>query len=272
MDERLHAPAAYPVPGSGHADRTVPLAPDDGRQRNRIGGLAAILWQGLKRQARITIGAVHGALPRLVERLSADILLDPGGRLVLARRDPLGRIVGIERGREDRAGTAVPVPSSPTSLIQLGDRRAPERIYVGRTGREALGLYQQDELPDRTLLCVLRDDGPESDNALARIVARHPAAAVHLAIDERQDEEAAQAFEARILAALREVRAPEARVALRRSVPLEPSSSERHAVSAEPLLDHEGRKRRREEQLEFEHRVARQISPARSFGRGSRGR
>jgi len=120
---------------------------------------------------------------------------------------------------------AVSAPSAPTSLIQLGDRHTPERIYVGRTEREALGLYQQDELPDRTLLCILGDDGPKSNIALTRIVARHPTAAVHLAIDERQDERAAQAFEARILAALSDMRAPEARVTLRRSVPLEPSSS-----------------------------------------------
>jgi hypothetical protein len=274
MDERLHAPAAYPVPvpGTGHTDRLIPLAPDDRRQRDRIARFAAILWQGLKRHARITVGAVHGAFPRLMERLSTDILLDPDGRLVLARRDPLGRIVGIERGSEDRAGMAVSAPSAPTSLIQLGDRHTPERIYVGRTEREALGLYQQDELPDRTLLCILGDDGPKSNIALTRIVARHPTAAVHLAIDERQDERAAQAFEARILAALSDMRAPEARVTLRRSVPLEPSSSGRPAASDEPFLDQAGRKRRREEHLEFDHKVERQISPARSFERGSRGR
>jgi len=167
---------------------------------------------------------------------------------------------------------AVSAPSAPTSLIQLGDRHTPERIYVGRTEREALGLYQQDELPDRTLLCILGDDGPKSNIALTRIVARHPTAAVHLAIDERQDERAAQAFEARILAALSDMRAPEARVTLRRSVPLEPSSSGRPAASDEPFLDQAGRKRRREEHLEFDHKVERQISPARSFERGSRGR
>jgi hypothetical protein len=271
MDERLHAPAAYPVLGSGHADRTIPLASYDGRQRNRIGRLAAILWQGLKRQARITVGVVHGALPRLVERLSADILLDPSGRLVLARRDPLGRIVGIERGREDRAGTAVSMPSCPTGLIQLGDRRAPKRIYVGRTEREALGLYQQDALPDRTLLCVLGDDGPGSDNTLTRIVARHPAAAVHLAIDERQNEGAAQAFEARILAALRDVRAPEARVALRRSVPLELSPDGRHGVSIELISHDEGRSRRRGERTGPKREAEGRIFPVRP-GRGSRGR
>ena len=138
MDERLHALAAYPAPSIEHADRTIPLAPDGRRQRNRIRRLAAILWQGLKRQVRITVGAVDGALPRLVERLSADLLLDPSGRLMLVRRDPLGHVVGIERGREDRAGTAVSMPPCPTGLIQLGDRRAPRRIYVGRTEREAL--------------------------------------------------------------------------------------------------------------------------------------
>jgi conjugative relaxase-like TrwC/TraI family protein len=272
MDARLHAPAVYPVPGTEHANRPIPFALKGRMQRDRMGRLAAILWQGLKRQARITIGAVHGAFPKLMERLSADLLLDPSGRLALARRDPLGRIVGIEGGSEDRAGMVVPVPSRPTGLIQLGDRRAPEQIYIGQTDREALGLYQQDELPDRTLLCVLGDDGPDSDIALTRIVARYPAATVHLAIDERQDKGAAQAFEARILAALRDVRAPEARLALRRSVPLEPSTSWRHAAPVELFLDQQGRKRRREEHLESDHRVGKQISPARSFGRGSRGR
>ena len=272
MDERLHALAAYPAPSIEHADRTIPLAPDGRRQRNRIRRLAAILWQGLKRQVRITVGAVDGALPRLVERLSADLLLDPSGRLMLVRRDPLGHVVGIERGHEDRAGTAVSMPPCPTGLIQLGDRRAPKRIYVGRTEREALGLYQQDELPDRSLLCVLGDDGPESDSALTRIVAQHPAAAVHLAIDERQDKGAAQAFEARVLAALREVQTPEAGLALRRSVPLEPSSSGGHTVPAEPLLDQKDRKRQREEQRALDHRVKRQVSRARSLERGSRGR
>lgn len=244
MDERLHAPAAYPIPRPDLPDRTVALAPNDLGRRGRAGRLARILWQGLRRQALTTVGAIQGVFPKLVQRLSADILLDADGRMVLGRRDLLGRIVGIQRGGEGQAGIGVPMPPGSMGLIQLGDLRAPERIYVGRTEREVLGLYQQDGRPDRTLLCGL-GEGLQEDRIFARIVAKHPAAAVHLAIEVGDDEGMAQAFEARILAALRGVNVPEARVEVRRSAPLEPSPIGRHDVLADPLSPDESRTQRR---------------------------
>ena len=143
MAERLHAPTAYPVPRPSRAGHAIPFASDIPGQQERIGRLAAILWQGLRREIRSAATAIRGLLPLTLEQLRADVLIDPQGRIAFARRDQSGRLLGIEQ----TDGTGVAVGSGQqgtTGLIQLGDRRSPKRIYVARTKTEALSLYQQD--------------------------------------------------------------------------------------------------------------------------------
>ena len=258
MAERLNAPAAYPVPRASLTGYAIPFASGIPRQQGRIGRLAAILWQGLRREIRSAATAIRGLLPLTLEQLRADVLIDPQGRMAFARRDQSGRLLGIEQAD----GTGVAVESGQqgtTGLIQLGDRRSPKRIYVARTKTEALSLYQQDGQPDRALICGLGGDGPETGSALAHVVARHPDAAVHLAIDTRADEGEAQAFEAWVLAALRKVQAPKARVAVRRSVPLELFPDGSHVVLVKPVPNEKDRTRRRGERTrqhrEMEHQV-----------------
>ena len=246
MDARLHATATYPVPRPDVPDQATPLELEDRKLQNRVGRFAAVLWQGLRRQAWSAAAALQGQLPRLLERLSSDVLIDPQGRALFARRDPLGRIDGIERFEADWPGTETLAPAGPPGLIQLGDRRAPDRIYVARTARTALGLYQRDGLPDRALLCGIGDEAEETDSALAGLIARHSGATVQVAIDARVDEAEAEAFETRVRAALRKGRTREARATVRRSVPVELSFGEGHVVSVEPLSKEKGRPRRGE--------------------------
>lgn len=246
MRERVHAPAAYPIPRPDLSDRTIPFASDDRGRQGRIGRLAAILWQGLRRQARTTAVAARGVLPKVLERFSAEVGLDPQGRPVFARRDPSGRIAGMTRADADRSELGTPLPADPTGLTLLGDRRAPERIYVARTAAVALGLYQQDGLPDRVLLCGLGDGADETDSALARLLARHPDARVQVAIDDRADAWEGQALETRVLAALGKVQSPEARVTVSRSAPLKIFPAAGHAGSSDLPWDQKGRMRQRE--------------------------
>ena len=263
MEERLNAPAAYPVPRPSRAGRALPFASDAPGQKGRISRLAAILWQGLRREIRIAATAIRGLLPLTLERLRADVLIDLQGRMALARRDQSGRLSGIEQ--TDGTGEAVEKgQQGTTGSIQLGDRRSPKRIYVARTRTEALSLYQQDGQPDRALICVLGGDGPGIDSALAHVVARHPAADVHLAIDARADEGEAQAFEAWVLAALRKVQTPEARVTVRRSTLPELFSDGTHDVSADPISNEKDRKRQRRERTGQDRGMERQLSFARS--------
>ena len=269
MDERLRAPAAYPVPRSEPSDRMVPLRADDRGRRSRIGRLAGILWQGLRRRARTRAVAVQELLPEVLRWLSADILLDPRGRALLARRDPSGRIVGLAPTDERRDGTGTPSPAGPNGLTQLGDRRAPKRIYVARTERAALGLYRQDGQPDHSLICALAD-GPETDTAFAEVVGRHPGAVVQVALGTDEDERTAEAFEVRVVAALGVVRAPRAQVTVRRTVPLDPAAMEQPAISADAISAELGRTRHRAEQVGRD-RGRERIVPARPISR-SRGR
>ncbi|GJD56324.1 Multifunctional conjugation protein TraI [Methylobacterium dankookense] len=263
MGERLNAPAAYPVPRPSRAGRALPFASDTPRRHGRIGQLAAILWQGLRREIRIAATAIRGLLPLTLERLRADVLIDPRGRIVFARRDQSGRLSGIEQ--IDGTGEGVEKgQQGTTGLIQLGDRRSPKRIYVARTQTEALSLYQQDGQPDRALIYGLGGDGPETGSALAHVVARYPAADVHLAIDARADEGEAQAFEAWVLAALRKAQTPEARVTVRRSTLPELFSDRTHDVSADPISNEKDRKRQRRERTGQDRGMERQLSFARS--------
>lgn len=245
MNERLHAPAAYPVPRSGSSDRAIPLMRDDPGKRTRIGRFVGILWQGLRRQAQTAATAVQGLLLPVLERFSVDILMDPRGRMLFARRDLIGRVVGIG---EDHVGMEASATLG-TGLIQLGDRRDPERIYVARTAMAALGLYQRDGLPDHALICGLDVDSPETVSAFVRVVSQHPSATVHLAIDARENDGEEEAFEARVIAALHEVRLPEARVTVRRSVSLELYSSGSHTVSADPISNETDNEQRRDERM-----------------------
>ena len=270
MDERLHAPATYPVPRPRGAGLAVPLGQEDRGPWDRAGRLAAILWQGLRRQARSAAAALQGGT-KMLERLSGDVLIDLQGRLVFGRRDPHGRIVGLERTGANRARMEAPVPAGPPGLTQLGDRRAPKRIYVARTERVALGLYQQDGAPDRALLCGIGDKAEETDGALARILAPHPGATVRVAIDAEETDLGAEAFAARVRAALCKARGPEARVMVGRSTPLEPLLHRSHVPSAELVLDRKGRKPRRSAWTDTDGGIERAISPARPV-RGSRGR
>ncbi|GMA80252.1 hypothetical protein GCM10025880_67230 [Methylorubrum aminovorans] len=269
MEERLHAPAAYPVPRPSRADHAIPFASYAPGQKGRFSRLAAIIWQGLRREIRTAAIAIRGLLPLTLEQLRADVLTGPRGRMVFARRDQSGRLLGIEQadGTGEAAGNG---QQGTTGLVQLGDRRAPERIYVARTKAEALSLYQQDGQPDRALICGLGGDGPEIGSALAHVVARHPDAAVHLAIGTRAGEEEAEAFEAWVLAALRKAQTPEARVTVRRSVPLELFPDGSHDVLVEPVPNEKGRTQRRSERTRqdrgMEHRVH-PVQPTRD-GRG----
>ena len=155
-----------------------------------------------------------------------------------------------------------PVLLGTTGLTYLGDRRDPERIYVARTVMAALGLYQQDGLSDHALICGLDVDSPETVSAFVRVVARHPSATVHLAIDARENDGEEEAFEARVIAALHEVRLPEARVTVRRSVSPELYSSGSHTVSADPISDESDRERRRDERTR-QDRKSSSLSPTR---------
>jgi len=260
MEERLHAPAAYPIPQPSRADHAIRFASDAPGQKGRISQLAAILWQGLRREILTAATAIRGLLPLALEQLRADVLIDPRGRMVFARRDQSGRLLGIEQadGTGEAAGNG---QQGTTGLVQLGDRRAPKRIYVARTKVEALSLYQQDGQPDRALICGLGGDGPEIGSALAHVVARHPDAAVHLAIDTRADEEEAQAFEAWVLAALRKVQTPEARVTVRRSVPLELFPDGSHVVLVDPVSNEKDRTRRRIGRTRQDRGMEHQVPP-----------
>ena len=246
MDERLHAPTAYPIPRPDLSDRTIALGPDGLGGQGRVGRLAAILWQGLRRHARTTAAAPRGVLPKVLERFSAEVVLDLQGRPAFARRDPSGRIEGITWTDADRFGIGMPESAGPAGLALLGDRRAPDRIYVARTVAVALGLYQQDGLPDRALLCGLGDGAEETDSALARLLARHTGATVQVAIDARADAWEGQALEAQVLAALRKVQSPEARVTVSRSVPLKIFPAAGHSRSSDPSWYQKGLKRQRE--------------------------
>ena len=263
MEERLHAPATYPVPRPSRAGYAIPFTSDAPGQKGRISRLAAILWQGLRREIRTAATAIRGLLPLPLDQLRADVLTDPRGRMVFAHRDQSGRLLGIEQA--DGTGEGVEKgQQGTTGLVELGDRRSPKRIYVARTKAEALSLYQQDGQPDRALICGLGGDGPETGSALAHVVGRHLDAAVHLAIDARADEGEAEAFEAWVLAALRQVHTPEARVTIRRSVPLEPSPNESHVVTADPVSEVRGRKRPRGERTGQDRGMARQVPFARA--------
>jgi hypothetical protein len=267
MAERLNAPAAYPVPRPSRAGHAIPFTSDTLGQKGRISRLAAILWQGLRREIRTAATAIRGPLPLPLDQLRADVLIDPRGRMAFARRDRSGRILGIEQ--TDGAGELGESGQQGTrGLIQLGDRRSPKRIYVARTKAEALSLYQQDGQPDRALICGLDGDGPETGSALAHVVARHPDAAVHLAIDTRADEGETQAFEAWILAVLRTVQAPKARVAVRRSVPLELFPDGSHVVLADPVPNEKDRTRRRSERTRQDRGMVHQVPPAHSVREG----
>lgn len=243
MDERLYAPAAYPVPRPRAAGPAVSLRQEDRGPWGQAGRLAAILWQGFRRHARTTAAAARGVLPKVLKRFSAEIALDSQGRAAFASRDPSGRIEGITRTVADRPEIGTPLPADPRGLTLLGDRRAPDRIYVARTAAVALGLYEQDGLPDRALLCGLGDEPDETDSSLARLIVQHPDARVQVAVDDREVGSEAEAFEARVLTALRKVRSREVRVTVHRSIPVELFPGESQAVSADPVSNKKDRAR-----------------------------
>ncbi|WP_066925762.1 MobF family relaxase [Methylobacterium sp. CCH5-D2] len=128
MDARLNAPAAYPIPRPDMSDRTIPLSPDGPGRQDRVGRLVAILWQGLRRHAQTTAAAARGVLPNVRERFSADIAIDLEGRALFARRDPLGRIVGIELSNTDRSKTRTKVTEGLPSLTTEREREIPSRL------------------------------------------------------------------------------------------------------------------------------------------------
>jgi hypothetical protein len=132
-------------------------------------------------------------------------------------------------------------------MTQLGDRHAPERIYVARTERAALGLYRQDGVPDRSLLCVLTDESPETDNAFADVVARHPGVAVQIALEAGEDERAAEVFEARVVATTHAAGAEKAAIRVRRSPPIAVSLTPSPGASADLISLELGRTRQRGE-------------------------
>ena len=248
MSERLHAPAVYPVPRPKGSGWTAQLATRDLGQQSRIGQFAAVLWQGMRRQIQTTAAVFQGLLPKMLDLFSTDFLIDPQGRPTFARRDSIGHIVGIARIGEDSTGIEMPVLPVPMGLILMGDRRGPKRIYVARTEMLALTLYQQDGLPDHTLLCALRDNGPEIEDTLARIIAQHPTAAIHLAVDARENEKGAQDFEERIVAVLCKVHILKDRMTVRSLVLLDLLSSEKYSESTHQPSSENGREGRRREQ------------------------
>ena len=128
MDARLHAPAAYPIPRPDLSDWTIPLAPDGPGRQGRVGRLVAILWQGLRRHAQTTAAAARGVLPKALEQVSADIAIDFEGRALFARRDPLGRIVGIELSNTDRSKTRTKVTEGLPGLTTEREREIPSRL------------------------------------------------------------------------------------------------------------------------------------------------
>lgn len=270
MAERLQALAAYPVPRPEPPDPAILPNPHDTRPRKRVGRLAGALWQGLRRQARTAARGLQGLLPPWLERLSGDIAIDLRGRVMVARRDPSGRIIGVARADEPRDVTGTPSPASAIGMTQLGDRHAPERIYVARTELVALGLYREDDVPDRSLLCVLADESRETDSAFADVVARHPRAEVQVALDTGEDERAAEVFEARVVATTRAAGAEEATIRVRRSPPIEVSVTKSSGASADPISLELGRTRQRGERGGRDREKG-PISPVRSVPR-SRGR
>ncbi|WP_202620067.1 hypothetical protein, partial [Escherichia coli] len=58
MEERLHALATYPLPRPNGSERVIPFTSDTARQHGQISRLAAILWQGLKREIRTAVTAI----------------------------------------------------------------------------------------------------------------------------------------------------------------------------------------------------------------------
>ena len=244
MDERLRASAAYPVPHPDGSDRAMPSVLHGRGWRDRPRRLAAVVWQGLRRRARTATIGLRALLPAWWEQLSPDLSSDHRGRVMVAHRDRLGLIEGIGRLGADRSAFGGLETRTTTGLIQLGERRAPDRIYVARTEGTALGSYHWDGTPDRALLCVLDEETGGTDSAFHRVIARHRCATVRVAIDVDESESEAEAFEAHVLAVLREVRGREARLTVCRSVSAENLLFEGHGASLDPLPNGRGRARR----------------------------
>lgn len=117
LNERLHAPAVYPVPSLDVSDRSTPAAPSERGPRDRFGRLAAVLWQGLRRRARTTAIGLQGLLPPWLESFPGNVSMDLHGRVVIAHRDPFGRVDGVEEFDMDQSAirTSDKIPMNPTA-------------------------------------------------------------------------------------------------------------------------------------------------------------
>lgn len=125
----------------------------------------------------------------VLDRFRNDIRTTRDGHAAFAHRDLEGRITGFEvkgAGDQDGGRRSVSRFSSDTekNFTQLGDTRAPLRIYVAESAVDGLSIYQADGQPPRALITSFY--GQPSGVALDRfreLVRRHPDAEVHVAMD-----------------------------------------------------------------------------------------
>lgn len=155
----------------------------------------------------------------VLDRFRNDIRTTRDGHAAFAHRDLEGRITGFEvkgAGDQDGGRRSVSRFSADTekNFTQLGDTRAPLRIYVAESAVDGLSIYQADRQPERALIVSFY--GQPSGVALGRfreLVRRHPAAEVHVAMDA---DTAGRNFAAQVEERVREARGHEAAVVDRR--------------------------------------------------------
>lgn len=155
----------------------------------------------------------------VLDRFRNDIRTTRDGHAAFAHRDLEGRITGFEvkgAGDQDGGRRSVSRFSADTekNFTQLGDTRAPLRIYVAESAVDGLSIYQADGQPQRALIASFY--GQPSGVALDRfreLVRRHPAAEVHVAMD---NDTSGRSFAAQVEEKVQQARGPEAGIHDRR--------------------------------------------------------
>lgn len=167
----------------------------------------------------------RGIAPAILDRFKNDIRTERAGKYstegvaCFAHRTLDGTIVGYERkgeGYQDggRRAFSQMQHGSEKRFTMMGETAKPTRIYVAESSVDGLSIYQHDRQPEGAL--IVSPYGNPSGEALAQfrdLIARHPEAEVHVAMDNDADgRRFAELFEAEVKAA----RGPDAGVVDRR--------------------------------------------------------